>query len=84
MSPSKDAILVIIVIILLFGAKKLPELSRAIGQSVKEFRGGIGEGSTDKQELPSAPAQQTTTPPVNQDAQVVSSDTTNQAGSQQQ
>lgn len=38
-------ILVLVVILLLFGAKKLPELSRSIGKSLGEFRKGQREGN---------------------------------------
>ena len=33
-----EIILIALVIILFFGAKKLPEIARAIGQSLKEFK----------------------------------------------
>ena len=37
--PSGPELLVIVfVIVLLFGAKKLPELARGIGQGIREFR----------------------------------------------
>lgn len=31
------------IVVLLFGAKKLPELARGLGQSVRELREGIGD-----------------------------------------
>ncbi len=33
-----ELILIFLAILLLFGAKKLPELARGLGQSMKEFR----------------------------------------------
>ncbi|MCX6996312.1 MAG: twin-arginine translocase TatA/TatE family subunit, partial [Kiritimatiellaeota bacterium] len=33
-----EAILIIVVILLLFGGKRIPELARALGQSLSEFR----------------------------------------------
>jgi sec-independent protein translocase protein TatA len=33
-----------VVVLLLFGGKKIPELMRGIGKGVKEFKGGISEG----------------------------------------
>ena len=43
-------IIVFLIILLLFGAKKIPELSRSIGQSAREVKRGFrGEGEeTDK------------------------------------
>lgn len=40
-----EVLLVILVILLLFGAKKLPDLARAIGRSLQEFRKGQQEGA---------------------------------------
>jgi sec-independent protein translocase protein TatA len=34
--------------LLIFGARKLPELARSLGASAKEFRKGIQEGSEEK------------------------------------
>ena len=36
--------LIVLVVILLFGATKLPQLARSLGASAKEFRKGIDEG----------------------------------------
>jgi sec-independent protein translocase protein TatA len=38
-------IVILVVVILLFGARKLPELARSLGASAREFRKGIQEGS---------------------------------------
>jgi sec-independent protein translocase protein TatA len=57
-SPWKDAVIVLIIVLLFFGPKRLPALSRSIGESVKEFKGGIAHhsGSEEKSELPGSPA----------------------------
>ena len=39
-----ELILILIVVLLLFGAKKLPELARSLGKSVNEFKKGKEEG----------------------------------------
>lgn len=39
-----ELIIILVIIILLFGAKKLPELSRSLGKSVSELRKGINDG----------------------------------------
>jgi len=41
-------ILILVIVLLLFGGKKLPELSRSLGHSVRELRNGMGEGDNDK------------------------------------
>jgi sec-independent protein translocase protein TatA len=33
-----EAIIVLIIILVLFGAKRLPELGKSLGQGIKEFR----------------------------------------------
>lgn len=40
--------IILLVVVLLFGARKLPELARSLGASAKEFRKGIEEGSSDE------------------------------------
>lgn len=38
---TEELVLILLVLILLFGGKKIPEISRGIGQSLKEFRKGL-------------------------------------------
>jgi sec-independent protein translocase protein TatA len=69
-SPWKDGLIVLIIVLLFFGPKRLPALSRSIGESIKEFKGGIAQGgdSEEKSELPASNSSQavptTSTPPV--------------------
>lgn len=39
-----EIILVLAVLLLLFGAKKLPDLARSLGRSARELRKGMREG----------------------------------------
>ena len=49
-SPIADGVIVLVVLLLFFGPKRLPMLSRSIGESIKEFKGGVDHGdSSDKQ-----------------------------------
>jgi sec-independent protein translocase protein TatA len=47
-----EIILIILVVVLLFGGRKIPELMRGIGQGMKEFKKAsrTEEGSDDKKE----------------------------------
>ena len=47
-----ELILILVVVLLLFGARKLPELARGLGQSAREFKKGIAEDSKDMIEAP--------------------------------
>ena len=53
-----ELIIVLAVVLILFGARKLPELARSLGASAKEFRKGISDGS-DNDEPTEARANQT-------------------------
>ena len=44
MLGTREIIIIAVVIILLFGAKKIPELAKAIGQSVGHLKKGLKEG----------------------------------------
>jgi sec-independent protein translocase protein TatA len=53
-SPGPEWIVVAVVLILLFGAKKLPELARSVGKSTSEFKKGMSEGAAETPEAPTA------------------------------
>jgi len=42
-----EVLIVLVVVLLLFGAAKLPQLARSLGASAKEFRKGVEEGTED-------------------------------------
>ena len=46
-----EIILILLVVLLLFGAKRLPELAKGLGQGIKEFKGAMSEA---KQEIEDA------------------------------
>ncbi|MEA2024698.1 MAG: twin-arginine translocase TatA/TatE family subunit [Actinomycetota bacterium] len=39
-----ELLIILVVVLLLFGASKLPGLARSIGASTKEFKKGVEEG----------------------------------------
>jgi TatA/E family protein of Tat protein translocase len=45
-----DLIVILVIALLIFGPKKLPEMGSAIGKSIKEFRKGMSEITTPKEE----------------------------------
>jgi sec-independent protein translocase protein TatA len=46
-----ELIIICVVIVLLFGAKKLPELSRSVGKSISEFKKGKEEAERELQSM---------------------------------
>lgn len=59
-----ELILIVVVVVLLFGAKRIPEVARGIGKGIKEFRKGLegkeepedkGKDTTLKQESSELP-----------------------------
>ncbi len=45
-----ELMVILLILLLLFGAKKLPELSRSIGRSINEFKRGKAEGAVEDDE----------------------------------
>ena len=43
-----ELIIILVVVLLIFGAAKLPQLARSLGASAKEFRKGVEEGVEDE------------------------------------
>lgn len=39
-----EILIILIIVLILFGPKKLPKLARAIGRSIKEYKKGLKEG----------------------------------------
>ena len=46
-----ELIVIVLVVFLLFGATRLPQLAKALGQSKKAFREGIEEGEREDRKL---------------------------------
>lgn len=42
-----ELIIILLIVLLLFGGKKLPELSKSLGQSMKELRKGMSDSDDD-------------------------------------
>lgn len=47
----QELLIILVIVLILFGASRLPELARSLGSSVKEFKKGVAEA---KAEDPSA------------------------------
>jgi len=48
-----ELLVILAIVILVFGSKKLPDLARGIGQAVKGFRESVNEGEKENPTKPS-------------------------------
>ena len=52
-NPLIDALVVLLVVLLIFGPKRLPQLGRSLGHGMREFKDGItGSSKPDEEERP--------------------------------
>jgi sec-independent protein translocase protein TatA len=54
LSPTQ-LLIVLLIVLLLFGAKRLPEMGRGLGRSLREFRAGLSDGEA-REEQPTEAA----------------------------
>jgi len=51
-----EVVLILAVVLILFGAKKIPELAKGMGQGIKEFKKATREVTDEIQNAPTEPA----------------------------
>lgn len=44
----QELLIILVIVLILFGANRLPELARSLGSSVKEFKKGVNEVNKDE------------------------------------
>jgi sec-independent protein translocase protein TatA len=44
----QELLIILVIVLILFGANRLPELARSLGSSVKEFKKGVTEAQKDE------------------------------------
>jgi sec-independent protein translocase protein TatA len=59
---SQELLVILVIVLVLFGANRLPQLARSLGSSLKEFKKGIDEGHT-KEASVSPPSAERGSPP---------------------
>ena len=42
-----ELIIILLIVLIIFGGSKLPQLARSLGQAQKEFKTGLDEGAKD-------------------------------------
>jgi sec-independent protein translocase protein TatA len=49
----QELLLVLLIVVIIFGAKKLPDLGKSLGESIKNFKGSVsGKDKDAEKELP--------------------------------
>jgi sec-independent protein translocase protein TatA len=43
----QELLLILVIVLILFGAQRLPDLARSLGSSIKEFKKGVNELTKD-------------------------------------
>ena len=44
----QELLIILVIVLILFGANRLPELAKSLGSSVKEFKKGVNESQKDE------------------------------------
>ena len=44
----QELLIILVIVLVLFGANRLPELARSLGSSVKEFKKGVNEAQKEE------------------------------------
>lgn len=52
----QELLIVLVIVLVLFGGSKLPQLMKGVGQGIREFRAGVDEGKENAPKDPTPPA----------------------------
>ena len=52
-----ELLIILVIVLLLFGARRLPEMAKGMGQAIKEFRKGIKDVQGDLDSTDNQPSQ---------------------------
>lgn len=45
-----ELLVILVIVLVLFGAKRVPDVARSLGKSIKSFKDGLKDGMDDKPE----------------------------------
>jgi len=57
----QELILILLIVVIIFGARKLPELGKSLGEGIKNFKNSVSGKEKDKDQTP--PSDKTAPPP---------------------
>jgi sec-independent protein translocase protein TatA len=52
---TQELMVILVIVLVLFGGSKLPEIARSLGKSMREFKKGIDEGASEKDDKDDKP-----------------------------
>jgi len=47
-----ELLVILVIVVVIFGASRLPQLGRGLGEGISNFRDGLGKGNKDEKALP--------------------------------
>ncbi|HEX2120326.1 MAG TPA: twin-arginine translocase TatA/TatE family subunit [Thermoanaerobaculia bacterium] len=54
-----ELLVILVIVIVIFGASKLPQLGKGLGEGISNFRDGLSKGNKDDKALPKGPEDKT-------------------------
>jgi len=52
---TQELLVILVIVLVMFGGSKLPEIARSLGKSMNEFKKGINEGASEKDDKSDPP-----------------------------
>ena len=46
---TQELLVILVIVLVMFGGSKLPEIARSLGRSMNEFKKGINDGASEKE-----------------------------------
>lgn len=47
-----EVLLVLVIVVFFFGAKRIPQIARGVGEGIRNFKSSVKDGSDDDKQLP--------------------------------
>lgn len=47
-----ELLIILVIVVVIFGASRLPQLGRGLGEGISNFRDGLSKGNKDEKALP--------------------------------
>lgn len=50
-----ELLVILVIVVVIFGASRLPQLGKGLGEGISNFRDGLSKGNRDDKALPKSP-----------------------------